>query len=60
MDELVRLQDRLIMLTDEEEGLRQRLATLQGRRWVGEQAALRLGLNRARAGDIIIIPGSHR
>ncbi len=60
MAELDRLSERLVAAADEEGETRRRLATLEGRRWVAEQAARRLGLRPAAEGDLVVASGSLR
>ena len=58
MVEIQRLTRELAVAADEREELARELVSLEGRPWIGAEAALRLGLRAPRDQEVVITGGS--
>ena len=60
MEELDRLARELAVVADEREELARRLVNLEGRPWIGAEAARRLGLRAPSEREVVIASGGAR
>ena len=60
MEELESVKRELALAADEREELTRRLMLMEGRPWVGEQAAERLGMRSPSEREVMILPGADR